>query len=228
MAWNELTFVECSVLTADKMTRLQGNFAALAAGESGAPPLHIDAVSSLATVHAASGFLGPAVSSLGTLHVGSGLLAPQVSSLGTLQVGSGIAAPGVNSLGTVVTQHGLATTLVTSVGYGNTETVIASLGLAVTGALRLRFDAAFFSGLNGRQATYGIRVGSAGGTVVASFSSLSLLVSGNMEAIAFHAYHSPAAGGTQAFVLTARNRFDTVVLHAIGVRFSVMETHIGV
>lgn len=39
MTWSDLTFVECSILTAQKMTQLQGNFAALAAGEPGAPPI---------------------------------------------------------------------------------------------------------------------------------------------------------------------------------------------
>jgi hypothetical protein len=72
MAWTDLTFVECSVLTAAKMTQLQGNFAALAAGDSGAPPLAIDGVSSLALVHASSGLVAPQVSSLGVLVLGAG------------------------------------------------------------------------------------------------------------------------------------------------------------
>lgn len=98
MAWNDLTFVECSLLTAAKMTALQGNFAALAAQESGAPPLRFpnsgpygDVPASFGTVHAASGFLGPQVSSLGTLHVAGGVVAPGVSSFGQVQVASGFA-----------------------------------------------------------------------------------------------------------------------------------------
>jgi hypothetical protein len=71
MAWTDLTFVECSVLTAAKMTQLQGNFAALAAGASGAPPLALDAVSSLALVHVSSGLVAPQVSSLGSLALGA-------------------------------------------------------------------------------------------------------------------------------------------------------------
>jgi hypothetical protein len=126
-----------------------GNFAALAAGAPGAPPLHVDAVSSLALVHAASGFLGPQVSSLGTLQVASGLLAPQasslgtvhaasgfvgpqVSSLGTLQVASGLLAPQVSSLGTVHVAGGLLAPQVASLG-----TVWASDGLATTGVASL-------------------------------------------------------------------------------------------
>jgi hypothetical protein len=101
MAWTDLTFVECSVLSAAKMTQLQGNFAALSAGEAGAPPLHIDGVSSLAWLHASSGVLAPQVSSLGTLHVASGVAAPGVNSVGMLQVGSGVLAPQVSSLATL-------------------------------------------------------------------------------------------------------------------------------
>ncbi len=37
MAWTDLTFTGCSVLTAGQMTQLQANFAALAAADSGSP-----------------------------------------------------------------------------------------------------------------------------------------------------------------------------------------------
>lgn len=39
MAWSDLTFTGCSVLTAGQMTQLQANFGALAAADSGAPSL---------------------------------------------------------------------------------------------------------------------------------------------------------------------------------------------
>lgn len=88
MAWTDLTFVECSILTASRMNALQGNFAALAGGAAGAPRPAIDDVSSLATVHAASGFVAPEASSFGTVHAASGFAAAEASSFGTVEVGS--------------------------------------------------------------------------------------------------------------------------------------------
>jgi hypothetical protein len=133
MAWNDLTFVDCSLLTAAKMTALQGNFAALAAGEPGAPPLRIDGVSSLATVHASSGLLAPQVSSLGRLHVSSGLLAPGIGSAGLLHVSSGLLAPQVSSLALLHVGSGLVCPQVGSlgllhVGSGLVAPQVSSLG----------------------------------------------------------------------------------------------------
>lgn len=39
MAWTDLTFASESILTSEKMTQLQANFAAMAAGDSGAPEI---------------------------------------------------------------------------------------------------------------------------------------------------------------------------------------------
>jgi hypothetical protein len=171
MAWNDLTFVECSVLTAAKMTELQGNFAALAAGETGAPPLAMDAVSSLAwlhassgvlapqvssfgTVHAGSGLLAPQVSSFGTLHAGSGMLAPQVSSFGTLHAGSGVLAPQVSSFGTLHAGSGVLAPQVSSLGSVHVASAIVSpnglalAGVSSFGALDVASNANFFGGLH--------------------------------------------------------------------------------
>jgi len=132
MAWTDLTFVECSVLTAAKMTQLQGNFAALAAGEPGAPPLHSDGVSSLALLHASSGLLAPQVSSVGLLHVGSGIVAPQVSSLGRLHVSSGTLAPGVSSLALLQVGSGIVAPQVSSLGTVHVSSAIV-LGASPSG-----------------------------------------------------------------------------------------------
>jgi hypothetical protein len=61
MAWSDLTFTGCSVLTAAQMTQLQANFAALAQGAAGAPAL---SPTSLMWTGQASG-AGLNVSSLG-------------------------------------------------------------------------------------------------------------------------------------------------------------------
>lgn len=65
MAWTDLTFSSGSNLTSTKMTQVQSNFAALAAGEAGAPPIAVNS------------FMASGISSLGSLNVSSGaVLAP--------------------------------------------------------------------------------------------------------------------------------------------------------
>ena len=65
MAWTDLTFSNGSKLTATKMTQVQSNFAALAAGEAGSPPIAVNS------------FMASGISSLGSLNVSSGaVLAP--------------------------------------------------------------------------------------------------------------------------------------------------------
>ncbi|MCH8074890.1 MAG: hypothetical protein IIC64_03625 [SAR324 cluster bacterium] len=111
MSWNDLTFVECSLLTASQMTQLQGNFAALGAGMSGSPALSVNSIiwsgqGSGAALHVSSGIAAPQVSSLGTLHVSSGLILSQVASLGTVHAASGFVAPEASSFGMVHTASG--------------------------------------------------------------------------------------------------------------------------
>ena len=125
MAWYDLTFVECSILTAEKMTRLQGNFSALAAGESGSPSItkvgsfvaeagsmNALQVSSLTVLQdlRASGVASlenlnvAGTSSLNQLSVASGaaltaLQVGDVASLATLHVASDWSFPGSGSFG---------------------------------------------------------------------------------------------------------------------------------
>ena len=111
MSWNDLTFVECSLLTASQMTQLQGNFAALGAGMSGSPALSVNSIiwsgqGSGAALHVSSGIAAPQVSSLGTLHVSSGLILSQVASLGTVHAASGFVSPEASSFGMVHTASG--------------------------------------------------------------------------------------------------------------------------
>src|SRR3972149_633458 len=59
MTWSDLTFTSSHILTASDMNRLQGNFAALAGGGSGAPPLAVNS------------FMVTGVASIATLNVSS-------------------------------------------------------------------------------------------------------------------------------------------------------------
>src|SRR3990172_1326827 len=59
MTWSDLTFTSSHILTASDMNRLQGNFAALAEGGSGAPPLAVNS------------FMVTGVASIATLNVSS-------------------------------------------------------------------------------------------------------------------------------------------------------------
>lgn len=227
MAWTDLTFVECSLLTAAKMTQLQDNFAALAGGAPGAPRPAIDDVASLATVHAASGFAGPQVSSLAQLHVGSGIAAPQVSSFGALHAGSGLAAPGVSSLGRVQADSGYASAAVSSLhrvvtrhafaeasSYGSdanvdithfrgTETVIATVSGDLLGnRVELKAVATLRSGNTGQNGVLRWRVGSAGGAEVGrSYFTAGL---GGVTPWPVLGYDAPGAGG-RSYVLTGIN-----------------------
>lgn len=131
MSWNDLTFVECSLLTSSQMTMLQANFPALAAGMSGSPPITVNSIAwsgqgSGAALHVSSGLTAPRVSSLGTLHVASGWVAPQVGSLGTVHASSGLLAPQVSSLGTLHIGSGFLAPETSSVG-----------GLEVSSSIRI-------------------------------------------------------------------------------------------
>lgn len=100
MPWIESTFVGCMTLTASLMQGLQQNFAALAAQDSGAPPVTfanstlvasaglVTDVGCAGSWQAGSGFATTGVASLGALHVGSqhGMLPPgHISGLTLLQ-----------------------------------------------------------------------------------------------------------------------------------------------
>ena len=50
MAWTDLTFAFGSLLTSTKMTQLDANFDALAAGESGAPTITASAIGGLGMI----------------------------------------------------------------------------------------------------------------------------------------------------------------------------------
>ena len=70
MAWTDLSFPSGSKLTSTKMTEVQSNFAALAAGEAGAPPLAVNSlmwsgVASGAFLNVSSGFQTTEVGSFG-------------------------------------------------------------------------------------------------------------------------------------------------------------------
>jgi len=141
MGWTNLTFVECSILTASKMTWLQDNFTALAAGDSDAPPIAVNSLvwtgqasgasldlssgfsalgaASLGAVSATSGFMTPAVSSLGALHLSGGQVVPEVSCFGTVHAASGFVATGVMSLGAFHAESGFVGPQVSS--YGSLE-----------------------------------------------------------------------------------------------------------
>ena len=134
MSWSDLTFVECSLLTASQMTQLQGNFAALGAGMSGSPAIAVNSIlwsgqGSGAALHVSSGIAAPQVSSLGTLHVSSGLILSQVASLGTVHAASGFVAPEVSSFGMVHTASGFLGAEISSFG-----TVEVASAMHVAGA----------------------------------------------------------------------------------------------
>ena len=62
MSWTDLTFTGSHILTASDMNRLQGNFAAMAAGEAGAPPIAVNSlivsgVASIDTLYADSAYV---------------------------------------------------------------------------------------------------------------------------------------------------------------------------
>lgn len=92
MAWSDLTFTGCTVLTAAQMNQLHANFAALAQGAPGAPPL---APNSLMWTGQASG-AGLHVSSLARLQA---LAVTQAASVGRLSLAD--AAPGLPAPGTL-------------------------------------------------------------------------------------------------------------------------------
>ena len=111
MTWNDPNFTSGMTLTASIMTALQGNFAAIAQQDSGAPQItfaNSTLVASAGLVtdvgcagqwHAASGFVAPEVSSFGAVHAASGFVGPGVSSLGTLVLGDGPSGtPAANAL----------------------------------------------------------------------------------------------------------------------------------
>ena len=118
MTWNDPNFTSGMTLTASIMTALQGNFAAIAQQDSGAPQItfaNSTLVASAGLVtdvgcagqwHAASGFVAPEVSSFGAVHAASGFVAPEVSSFGAVHAASGFVGPGVSSLGTLVLGDG--------------------------------------------------------------------------------------------------------------------------
>ena len=66
MAWTDLSFPSNSLLTSLKMTQLDENFDAVAAGNAGAPALNVNS------------FMVSGVASLATLNISSGgrILAP--------------------------------------------------------------------------------------------------------------------------------------------------------
>jgi hypothetical protein len=77
------------------MTEVQSNFAALAAGEAGAPPLAVGSlmwsgVASGAFLNVSSGLQTTGVGSFGAVHVNSGYQTTGVGSFGALDVSSGI------------------------------------------------------------------------------------------------------------------------------------------
>jgi len=77
------------------MTEVQSNFAALAAGEPGAPPLDVNSlmwsgVASGAFLNVSSGLQTTGVGSFGAVHVSSGYQTTGVGSFGALDVSSGV------------------------------------------------------------------------------------------------------------------------------------------
>ncbi len=166
MAWNNLTFVECSLLTSSKMTQLQNNFSALADQDGGAPlvvfpnsalianaGLRSTGVGSIALVSAASGFLSPLVSSLGTAHAGSGFIAPQVSSFGTIHVSSGISGmnidrhtPPMHIQGLVIANNSTDADHDIDIATGEARDTTDADTLALAAALTKQIDAAWAVG----------------------------------------------------------------------------------
>lgn len=111
MAWTDLSFPSGSKLTSTKMTEVQSNFAALAAGEPGAPPLAVGSlmwsgVASGAFLNVSSGLQTTGVGSFGALSVG-GIQATGVGSFGLLDAGSGYQTTGVGSFGSVNVSSGM-------------------------------------------------------------------------------------------------------------------------
>ena len=62
MSWTDLTFTGSHILTASDMSRHQGNFSAMAAGEAGAPPIAVNSlmatgVASIDTLYSDSAYV---------------------------------------------------------------------------------------------------------------------------------------------------------------------------
>ena len=103
MAWTDLSFPSNSLLTSLKMTQLDENFDAVAAGNAGAPALNVNS------------FMVSGVASLATLNISSGgrILAP--FSGGLFNANSGFNTAQVGSFGLVnATGCAMATTASTS------------------------------------------------------------------------------------------------------------------
>ena len=62
MVWTNLTFPYGSKLSSAQMTQLQANFAAMAAGDAGAPEITKDALKSTANTTGVSGALATGIS----------------------------------------------------------------------------------------------------------------------------------------------------------------------
>ena len=156
MAWTDLSFPSNSLLTSLKMTQLDENFDAMAAGNAGAPAVNVNSfmvsgVASIATLNIGVGLTGVSVVSGALFHAVSGFNTAQVGSFGLLDASSGVqveaVAPATPVAGrfygdTAIRAWGMvncAGTLLASVG-------VSAIGTPVTGMRTISWATAFASG----------------------------------------------------------------------------------
>ena len=91
MTWTTLTFAYGSTLTSTKMSQLQANFAAMAAGDSGAPTIDTAGITDAAVTNAKIGSLAISQSQLASSSVGQGQLKKSTQqSSGSVAIGGAV------------------------------------------------------------------------------------------------------------------------------------------
>ena len=126
MAWDVVSQTQLTVVPAANLNKLQDNFAALAAQNSGAPVIGFPNSWGVAN----AGFVGAAVSSFHAYNAASGFRTTQVASVGLLDASSGVQVNVVAPAAPVAGRFYKDTAILAWAAISSVGAIVAEMGIA--------------------------------------------------------------------------------------------------